>query len=227
VLIAGLGNPGESYSDTRHNAGFRALDCLFLKHKDDVGISSWKHDSKNSVEICDLIINKEINSIKKRISHKLVKPLLYMNRSGDPIKRILTYYKDLFDEDVNNFDLQNDKSKLSGEKGVVKKFLPLIVVHDELDFEPGVVKVKTSGSAGGHNGVSDVIRSFGRDDFIRIRIGIGHPRNSKYPDMTVSDWVLGKPRGEEFDKVESGVLKAAEIIDQILNFGVHKIKYAS
>src|SRR5690606_20125351 len=119
--------------------------------------------------------------------------------------------------------------------------LPIVVVHDELDFEPGVVRVKTGGSAGGHNGVADIIRQVSSKDFLRVRIGVGHPRhyslgdysrgssggedNRERPQMSVSDWVLSSPKGEEFDKIESGVERAASVIIQLLKRGVHSVKY--
>jgi len=93
----------------------------------------------------------------------LLKPNTYMNRSGQSVSSLAKYYK-IPVEDI-------------------------LVVHDELDFEPGAVKLKRGGGHAGHNGLRDIISAMGSKDFLRLRIGIGHPGNSK----DVSDYVLSKP----------------------------------
>jgi peptidyl-tRNA hydrolase, PTH1 family len=206
VLVVGLGNPGGEYLLTRHNAGFRAVDVLVAECS-----GTWKSDRKFSAEIADI----RLKSHGEDIRVKVIKPLLYMNRSGGPVKSVYQYYRSFVDD---NFDASGLKRE--GYAG-----LPIVVVYDDLDFDPGVVKVKTGGSAGGHNGVSDMIRHLSRNDFLRVRIGIGHPRYSETPEMSVSDWVLSIPKGQDFEKIEDGVRHASSIVTQVVTEGVHSVKY--
>ncbi len=206
MLIAGLGNPGDRYRGTRHNAGFRAVDIFVAAHG-----GQWKLNKNFSVEMAEV----SLSTGKGSVNIKVLKPLLYMNKSGKPLGDVFKYYHEFF---MNNFE----KTALRDEG---YKGLPIVVVYDELDFEPPVVRIKTGGSAGGHNGLSDIIRELNRDDFLRIRIGIGHPRNSEIPQMSVSDWVLFAPKDQEFEKVEKGVSQASSIAEQLLTQGIHSISY--
>ena len=133
-LICGLGNPGKDYINTRHNIGFNLIDKIssyynFLPFKKD--------------------IKKEI--LKGEINHQsclLMKPLNFMNLSGQPIQEIVNFYK-------------IDKKKI-------------YIIHDDLDLELGKVKLKFGGGNGGHNGLSNIDEMMGKD-YNRIRIGINHP----------------------------------------------------
>lgn len=132
-IIAGLGNPGRKYESTRHNLGFLVADELaerirtgFRKDKD----AETGEGFMGSIKVL------------------LVKPLTFMNLSGNTIGRIIRFYK-----------IEPDH---------------LIVVHDDMDIAPGKLKIKMGGGAGGHNGVDSVIEHVGRD-FHRIKIGIGKP----------------------------------------------------
>jgi peptidyl-tRNA hydrolase, PTH1 family len=134
-LIVGLGNPGTEYARTRHNAGFQFLDELAARHG-----AIFRSEPRHRAEVA-----------RARIGAAelwLLKPMSYMNRSGDPVRSVSTFYK---------VPLES-----------------ILVAYDELDFPAGVVRLKLGGGAAGHNGMRDVIAHMG-DGFWRLRIGIGHP----------------------------------------------------
>jgi PTH1 family peptidyl-tRNA hydrolase len=133
-LICGLGNPGKEYINTRHNVGFNLIDKL----KEFYNFSKLKKD-----------INKEVfkGSIDNN-SCLLMKPLKFMNLSGQPIQEIMNFYK-------------IEKSKT-------------FIIHDDLDLEVGKVKIKLGGGNGGHNGLSSIDEMIG-NSYHRLRIGIDHP----------------------------------------------------
>jgi PTH1 family peptidyl-tRNA hydrolase len=134
-LIVGLGNPGTEYARTRHNAGFRFADELARRHGATFRSEPRHHGELARVRIAD----KEL---------WLLKPMNYMNHSGDPVRSVASFYK------------------LPVES--------LLLAYDELDFPAGVVRLRQGGGAAGHNGMRDVIAQMG-DGFWRLRIGIGHP----------------------------------------------------
>ncbi len=145
VLVVGLGNPGDSYTFTRHNIGFRAVDALADFYQADPPRSKF---------------NGEL-----RIAHlddqKLffLKPQTYMNLSGESVQKAAQFYK------------------IKPEQ--------IIVVHDEVDLEPGEIRTKTGGGHAGHNGLRNIDACIGKN-YHRIRIGVGHPGHKD----DVSDYVL-------------------------------------
>ena len=181
-IIAGLGNPTKEYDNTRHNIGFEAIDALADKYRISV------MDVKNKALTGQGIINGQ-----KVI---LVKPLTYMNLSGESIRPIADYYK---------IDVETQ----------------LIVISDDISLPPGQIRVRKKGSAGGHNGLKNIIRNLGSEEFQRIRIGVGE----KPKGYDLADYVLGHFSKEERPLMEEGVekaVKAAEImltgdVDQAMN----------
>ena len=135
-LWVGLGNPGPQYAMHRHNVGFMALDVIAATR--DFG--PWQKKFRSLVS--------EGRIAGKRVL--LVKPLTYMNDSGDAVQQALKFYK--LDEEE------------------------LTVFHDELDLAPMKVKARVGGGLAGHNGLRSIDASLG-PDFRRVRIGIGHPGN--------------------------------------------------
>ena len=110
----------------------------------------------------------------------LVKPQSFMNLSGGPVKNVL------------------DKYKLSVDE--------LIVIHDDMDIEPGSIRVRKGGNAAGHNGLKSLFEKLGTQDFVRVRIGIGRPsHNGPY-----TDYVLDEPKGKAKEDFEAGCTLAAE-----------------
>jgi peptidyl-tRNA hydrolase, PTH1 family len=134
-LIVGLGNPGTEYARTRHNAGFQFLDELARRHG-----ALFRSEPRHRAELA-----------RARIGESelwLLKPMNYMNHSGDPVRSVASFYK--------------------------VPLASILVAYDELDFPAGVVRLRQGGGAAGHNGMRDVIAQMG-DGFWRLRIGIGHP----------------------------------------------------
>lgn len=149
ALVAGLGNPGSAYEETRHNAGFLIIDA-FAKA---LG-GEWRQDLKLRSFYADISLDDR--------KLRLVKPQAFMNISGEVLQNVCRYYKVPFN-------------------GVV-------VVYDDINIALGKVKISTGGSAGGHNGVENIISHCG-NEFVRFRVGIGH---KEYPEMDLKDHVLGK-----------------------------------
>jgi len=116
----------------------------------------------------------------------LLKPMRYMNLSGGAVSAVAGFYK-----------IQPSR---------------ILVAHDELDFEPGVVKLKVGGGHGGHNGLRDIVARLGSADFARIRLGIGHPGNRD----EVVGYVLDRPSRHEGGLLREAVDRAADQLPQIL-----------
>ena len=135
-LVAGLGNPGAKYEQTRHNAGFWFVDEVARQCN-----ASFKPDSRYKSEVARCSIAGH--------DCRLQKPMDFMNRSGLPVALLAKFY-------------QIPRSAI-------------LIVHDDLDLPVGTVKLKKGGGHGGHNGLRDLIPHLGGNDFMRLRIGIGHP----------------------------------------------------
>lgn len=146
-MIIGLGNPGRKYENTRHNIGFQIIDELATQ------LNAPTMQSKFNGMYT--VVHRPEGKVM------LVKPLTYMNLSGECVRPLMDYY---------NIDVEN-----------------IIVLYDDLDFPPGELKLRQKGSAGGHNGMKSIIQHVGTDKFKRVRLGIGRPTNG----MKVVDYVLG------------------------------------
>lgn len=177
--IVGLGNPGQRYSDTRHNLGFRVLDLIAQESALD-----WQTRFN-----CNFIAFQ-----LEGLPCILIKPLKYMNLSGEAAAPLLSYFK-ILAKDV-------------------------IVVYDDLDLDPGIVRARAGGTAGTHNGVRDLVRCLGSSDFLRVRLGIGHPKNAEDCSMDVSSWVLSKPSAKEKALLDSAVITAKDAVKEILSQGI-------
>ncbi len=174
-LVVGLGNPGREYAKTRHNIGFEVVDKLAAEG----GFGAWRTAEK-------ALVNR--GSIGKT-EVLLVKPMTYMNLSGDAVGGLMRFYK---------IDLSE-----------------LIVVHDELDFEVGAVRVKEGGGHGGHNGLRSIIVHAGQE-FVRVRVGIGKPPSR----MEGADFVLsGFDKGER-SLVDEAIARAALAVHVLVDKGV-------
>ncbi|MDX1496755.1 MAG: aminoacyl-tRNA hydrolase [Salinisphaeraceae bacterium] len=133
--VVGLGNPGDKHAQDRHNAGFWFADALAERQ----GVA-FKADKKLLGDIAKLTLNGQ--------DLYLLKPSTFMNRSGQAVQALMSYFK--------------------------LKPAEILVVHDELDLPPGTARLKLGGGHGGNNGLRDTITHIGAD-FRRLRIGIGHP----------------------------------------------------
>jgi len=125
----------------------------------------------------------------------LLKPMTYMNRSGQAVAALSRFYR---------IPVQD-----------------ILVVHDDLDIDVGELRIKSGGGHGGHNGLRDIIASCGNDvDFLRLRIGIGHPGNSKQ----VVDYVLQKPLPEELNDIDAAIQEALTTIPMLLNGDLSQVQ---
>lgn len=123
----------------------------------------------------------------------LLKPQTYMNLSGDAVRQAIRFYK-----------------------------LPqrsIIVVSDDVALPAGKLRIRRNGSAGGHNGLKDIISKCGGEDFIRVRIGVGSPPNENYEMI---DWVLSKLSDSDAVPIRIGAQKAASAVEMIVTSGVEK-----
>jgi peptidyl-tRNA hydrolase, PTH1 family len=184
-LIVGLGNPEPKYDRTRHNIGFVVVDSL---------AKSWQ---------IPLSENRKFQGIfgegnrPRGQKIRLLKPLTYMNLSGQAIRAATDWYK-IPPESV-------------------------LVVYDDMDLPIGRLRMRLSGSAGGHNGMKSAIAHLGTDKFPRLRVGIGKPQNdaSKNDKDTIS-FVLGKFSSEETQLVEKVLTLVREAVELSLHQGVEK-----
>ena len=120
----------------------------------------------------------------------LIKPQTYMNLSGECIKQFVDFYK-----------IQKEE---------------ILVIYDDMDIEPGKIKIRKKGGAGGHNGMKSIIKMLGTEEFVRIRTGIGRPEHSG-DDI---NYVIGAIPEEEIPKLQEGVEKAKEAVIEILKNGI-------
>ena len=176
-LIAGLGNPGRQYEKTRHNMGFDTIDELIDRHRIPQGGIAHK-----------AMYGKGMIAGEKVLA---VKPLTYMNLSGESLRECVNYYK--LDPETQ-----------------------MIVIYDDIDLEPGQIRIRKKGSAGGHNGIKSVIAQLGTQNFYRIRIGVGEkPRG-----MDLADYVLGRFSSDERIAVDKAIKEAADAVEMILKDGI-------
>jgi PTH1 family peptidyl-tRNA hydrolase len=166
-VIVGLGNPGDKYEKTRHNAGFRTVDSLAAT----LNAASWKNKFQS------LIAEAEYDG-KKLL---LVKPLTFMNNSGAAVSEVVNFYK------------------IPTES--------LIVISDDISMDAGRLRIRASGSHGGHNGLKDIIELLGTDAIARIKVGMGQ---KPHPDYDLANWVLGKPSAEDEKKITEAEELAAK-----------------
>ena len=172
-LVVGLGNPGREYEQTRHNAGFWWVEALAREFG-----APFKKENKFHGEVA------------KMGAVWLLKPLTFMNKSGQSVGALAKFYQILPEE--------------------------VLVAHDEMDLPPGGLKMKIGGAAGS-NGVKDIVGHLGTRDFWRLRIGIGHPREMAKTlggDMTrneVVDYVLHRPDKADAHAIEDAMQRATEV----------------
>ncbi len=166
-LIVGLGNPGKEYENTRHNAGFEAIDALAAAFGEKVSQKKFS-----------ALFGQLIDGDRKLL---LLKPMAYMNRSGQATATAAGFYQ------------------IPPER--------VLVVYDDTALETGRIRLRPAGSAGGHNGLADVIQKLGTDKVPRLRIGIGQ---SPWADK--KDYVLGRFTSEEREWIDPAIERAVKAI---------------
>ncbi len=172
-LLVGLGNPTAQYEKTRHNAGFWFLDEAAAKYGQTLHQDQKFHGLVGKLDLNGTVVH-------------LLKPMTFMNRSGQSVGALTQYFK-------------IDPSEI-------------LVVHDELDLPPGVARLKRGGGHGGHNGLRDIISHLGSSDFYRLRLGIGHPGDR----AAVMDYVLGVPSHTEMELLQGAVARALAFLPDML-----------
>lgn len=150
-IIVGLGNPGKKHTSTKHNIGFLVIDEIVSMLEIKYNTSSY---FKFNAFINEIIINEE--------KILLVKPLTYMNLSGEAVKMIF-----------DNFNIQMDE---------------LIIVYDDLDLPIGKIRFREKGSAGGHRGVISIIQNLDTEVFKRVKIGIGSPQDKDIINYVLTEF---------------------------------------
>ena len=171
-LIAGLGNPGEKYRGSRHNAGADFVAALAGQYG-----ASFTAESRFFGRVSYFVL------LGQQV--RLLIPSTYMNRSGQAVSAMARYYK------VSTPNL--------------------LVAHDELDFEPGTARWKESGGHGGHNGLRDIVKALD-ENFLRLRIGIGHPG----PGREVIDYVLGQPSKADRIMIDNSIDQSLDALPLLL-----------
>ena len=173
-VVVFLGNPGEEYRDTRHNVAWKLSECCtFLQQL------SWVKKFKGVYAV------QVFNGVRVYF----LKPLTFMNRSGESVQQLLHFFK-----------------ISPGE---------LLVVCDDIELEFGHLDVKKGGTLGGHNGLKSIAQRLGTRDFYRFRIGISRPEN----EQDVTPYVLGKFKPEEQEQLPILIQKFAESLETLLQKG--------
>lgn len=172
-LVAGLGNPGQKYQNTRHNMGFLTVDLL----AEQAGVKLNRVKFKSAYNILEFAGCRCL----------VMKPQTYMNLSGEAVGEAARFYK------------------IPAER--------VLVIYDDVSLPVGKLRVRPSGSAGGHNGIKSVISHLGTQEFPRIKIGTGAPAGG---GAEMVDWVIGVPSQSErkvlFESFERAVLAAECVI---------------
>lgn len=187
-LLVGLGNPGEKYENTRHNIGFMAVDH-FLRDFESEKNTSWTENKKFKSDIAEITWQRQEKDPGK-IPHGeekviLAKPNTYMNDSGLAVGLLMQFYK-VAPEDV-------------------------WVLHDDVDFPAGSMRIRLGGASAGHRGIMSIIDSIGTDQFYRFRLGIGRPGESEHSG--VSHYVLDTFTHEDHSNVRELLKRTTKAIE--------------
>ena len=173
-LLVGLGNPGKTYAQTRHNVGMWAIERAAARWS--IRLSPRGTAQRGSGRLGGELI-------------ELAGLLDWMNVTGPPLKGLF-----------REFELTPNK---------------LIVIHDDLDLEPGRLRIKLSGGHGGHNGIKSIIEALGTSEFIRLKIGIGRPA----PGQNSADYVLERMTQDEMAIIEPCLARAVDALECLIHRG--------
>ena len=178
-LVVGLGNPGEKYENTRHNVGFLTIDQIAEGEK--IPVQRLKHRA--------LTNTARLGGAKVL----LMKPVTYMNLSGEAVGEAARFYKIPPDH--------------------------VLVISDDVSLPLGKLRIRKGGSAGGHNGLKSIIQHLGTDQFPRVKIGVGE---KPHPDYDMADWVLSRFVGEDLKTITAAVERAAQAAACVIQEGPDK-----
>lgn len=169
-IIIGLGNPGRQYEDTRHNAGFMVVDKFADKHGVDISKARF------NALLGEVFVNGE--------KVVLVKPMTYMNNSGQAVGEVLNFYKP---------DLED-----------------IIVVVDDIEIELGMLRIRAKNGKGTHNGLKSIFAHLKTDDYAKMKLGVGKFKR----DMDLADFVLARPSKEDDEIIDDLIDRAVEALDE-------------
>lgn len=172
-LIVGLGNPGDKYAHTRHNAGFDTIDLLADQYQ--IRIGEKKHKA---------LMGQGVIEGQKVI---LAKPQTYMNLSGESVAEIINYYK---------MDPESE----------------MLIIFDDISLDPGNIRIRKKGSAGGHNGIKSIIALTGTQNFMRIKVGVG----MKPQGADLANHVMGHVSKDDLEYYDLAKKNACDAIAMIL-----------
>jgi len=183
-LVVGLGNPGPTYASHRHNVGFvvveelaRRLDARFSAPK---GMRAEVAEGRLGAPGTDAA------------KLALMKSRAFMNDTGSPVNKVLSYYKVTPDR--------------------------MIAIHDELDIEPGQLRVKFGGGDNGHNGLRSIRAALGTGDFYRVRVGVGRPPGRQDP----ADYLLSNFSAAQRKDLALEVDRATDAVESLVQVGLEK-----
>lgn len=174
-LVVGLGNPGKKYERARHNLGFMIIDQIARQNQ--VAIKE---------KLCDALVGEWSNPEQRVV---LVKPQIYMNRSGESVRALLSHFGSAPED--------------------------LIVIYDDLDLPFGRIRIRPTGGAGGHRGVLSIMESLAGGQFYRVRVGIGRPPDG----VDAVDFVLEDFTLPEVDQLSELISRASEAVVSLLREG--------
>lgn len=176
ILIVGLGNPGKEYHQSRHNIGFTIADRLNKE------LGNLNPVIKFNSELVRLFF--------EGLELLIIKPLTYMNNSGNPVSRIIRHFGDEIDR--------------------------MLVLHDDLDIEFGTIRFKSGGGTGGHNGLESIVSYLKTDDFDRLRFGIGRPPAHIDP----AEFVLAGFKRKELKELDYLTSRSCDAIRDYIRYGI-------
>lgn len=171
-ILCGLGNPGLKYQNTRHNAGFLLVDAYAEAH----GFPEFK-------EKWNALVSEKGQGDDRVL---LLKPLTYMNRSGEALLKFVNFYK---------VEPEN-----------------IILSYDDVDLPLGELRFREKGSAGTHNGMKSVIACLGTEAFPRLRLGVESRGETAPEQMPLSDFVLAPFSGEERGLFDTELAEGLELL---------------
>ncbi len=175
-VICGLGNPGKGYSKSRHNVGFMFVDAFAKAHD----FPKFEENGKSLVS--------EKGTGEEKIL--LMKPLTFMNLSGEAVQEILSYYK----VELKDF----------------------FVVYDDVDLPLGKIRFREQGSAGTHNGMKSIVQLLATMEFPRLRIGIESRGEIAPKEMNLHDYVLAPFLPDELPLLKEAIAEALKLLEKSL-----------
>lgn len=199
-LVVGLGNPGSKYERNRHNIGFRVVDELVRKH----GLPAWKSSVKGGESTSGMITfpaglspgaeGSVTRGSRGREKAYVLKPMEFMNLSGFAVQRAASFHGVELDH--------------------------ILVVHDEIDLDFGIVRLKNGGGHGGHNGLRSLHEQLGGGGFARLRMGVGRDPNKPPGSKDAANWVLADFPSAQQASVDAMISAGCECIETTLALGI-------